>query len=83
MHAFNESISSTKAFVTNAKQVLPRAKSVRLQHNKHIRLLFEKWFRRHAPEKEWKLRKKSFSKTLFQLRMELKKGQKQGRDERT
>ena len=33
-------------------------------------------------EKEHKLREKSFCKTLFQLRIGLKKGQKQGGDER-
>ena len=34
------------------------------------------------PRKERNLGEKPFSKTLFQLRMELKKGKKQGRDER-
>ena len=34
------------------------------------------------PQKEQKVGKK-FSKTSFQLRMDLKRGQKQGRDERT
>ena len=30
-----------------------------------------------------KLRKKRFCETLFQLRMDMRKGQKQGRDKRT
>ena len=36
--------------------------------------------KQHLP---MKTKGKSFSKTSFQLRMELKKGQEQGRDERT
>ena len=68
---FNTFVSSTKMFVTRAKLVCPRAKSVRLQHNKHICLLLGRWFRKHP--KERKLGKKVYSKTSFQLKMALKK----------
>ena len=58
---------------------IPRTKSVRLQHNKRVHLLFGIWFTN--PRKGTETRK-SFCKTSFQLRMDLKKGPKQGRDER-
>ena len=66
--------------VTSAKRVVPRAKSVRLQHKNAFIFILE------GGLKNWKRtenREKTFSKTSFQLRMQLKKGQKQGRDERT
>ena len=59
----------------------PRAKSVCLQHNKLIRLLYGRWFR-NPPKKELEVRKE-FPKTSFQLRMEWKKGQRKSRHERT
>ena len=58
----------------------PCAKSVCLQRNKHDCVLFARWFKKTL--KIMKSREKSFSNTSFQLRTKLKKGQKQGRDDR-
>ena len=55
-------------------------KGVNLQHNKRICLLFESWFRN--PQKKDTM-EKSFCATSFQVGMDLKKVQKQGRDQRT
>ena len=62
--ALKRSSQAQNAFV-------PCAKSVRLQHNKCIHLLFGRWSRK-PPKKKQELRK-SFGKTSFQLRMGLKK----------
>ena len=59
---------------------VPCAKSVHIQHNKRYRLLFGRLFTKL--KNEHKLGIKIFSKTSFQSRMGLNKGNKQGRDER-
>ena len=59
---------------------VPQAKSVRLQHNKHILLLFGSWLKN---PKRTDTREKSFCKTSFQLRLDGKKWPKQGKNERT
>ena len=48
------------------------------QHNKCIHLLFGRW----KTCEETETRGKGFFKTVFQLMMDLKKGQKEDRDER-
>ena len=53
-------------------------KSVCLQYNKRVCLLFGSWFRTPTQKNCGK----SFHKTSFQLGMGLKKVQKQGKDER-
>ena len=58
-----------------------RTKSVCLQHNKCIRLLFGRWFRKTP--KRMETEEREFNLTSYHLRIELIKGQKQGRDERT
>ena len=61
---------------------IPLGKSVHLLHNKCICLLFKSWFRK--PSMKNRNSEKMLYKTSSQLRIDLhvKKGQKQGRDER-
>ena len=77
---FNVFVSSTKAFVTSAKCVRPRLQSVHLQHNQGSFFIWKVVWK--TPNKEQNVGKK-FLQTSFQLRMDLKQGENQGRDERT
>ena len=74
------SFSALKRSPLAQNTFVPGAKSVRLQDNQRIHFLFGRWL--ENPEKEQKLGK-IFCKSPFRLGMELKKGQEQGRDERT
>ena len=82
MRVFNVLVSSTKAFITSAKCVLPQRQRYlsAAQINAFVSY-FECGL--EILRKRTETREKSFSKTSFQLRMDLKNGQKQGRAERT
>ena len=73
MRVFNSFVSSTKVFVSGVKRV-------RLQHNNAFVFYLEVGL--ETPQKEKKLGKKVSVKLDFKLGMDLKKVQKQGRDER-
>ena len=64
MRVFNTSVTSTKVFVTSAKCILPLRKSVGLQHNKRVRLLFGRYLEKNPNRLETS--EKIFSNTLFQ-----------------
>ena len=68
-------IQCTSLGIYTAKilQFVPRAKSVHLQHNRCLCLLFGRWFRKEKDEKEQKLGKKVSIKLHFMLKMGLKK----------
>ena len=81
-HVFSVCWPPALKYSTPARNPLvSSAKSVCLQHNKHVRLETVDSFRN--PLKRIETRENTFWKTLFQVGMDVKIAQKQGRDGRT